>query len=316
MSGFAKTEFGPLKVIPGENGSRFPFSSTLFIDDDVKVVIDTGAGSKAMRELKEKQRIDMVINTHYHFDHMAYNYLFDESKILINDREAECYRDRSRIGFLLGMVEVYGEEWADAWLDRIANPDTEQTPYSPQNNHKWWLSSARVDEEYSWGDIIDFGRTKAHVIGTPGHSEGFCCMYFPDLGVAYVADFDLTAFGPWYGGTDGDIDLFIESCRNIAQLDAKYFITGHEIGILEKNDFKIGLDKYLHQIEKRDSLILSKLSEPLTLEDVADMGLIYGKKFHEDAWVAMWNHLMTKKNLLRLVRNGKVKLVDNKYQKQ
>jgi len=316
MTGFAKTEFGPLKVIPGENGSRFPFSSTLFIDDDVKVVIDTGAGSKAMLDLKERQRIDMVINTHYHFDHIAYNYLFDESKILINDREAECYRDRRKIGKLLGMVEVYGEKWVDGWLERISNPDSKQSPYVPQNNHKWWLSSARVDEVYSWGDILDFGRTKAHVIGAPGHSEGFCCMYFPDLGVAYVADFDLTAFGPWYGGTDGDIDLFIESCRNIAELDAKYFITGHEIGILGKDDFKIGVDNFLHRIEKRDSLILSRLSEPSTLEALADMGLIYGKKFHEDAWVAMWNYLMTKKNLLRLVKNGKVKLVDNRYQKQ
>jgi len=313
MANFDKTEFGRLKVIPGDNGSRFPFSNSLFIDDDRKAVIDTGAGSKKMGELKTGMSIDMVVNTHYHFDHIAYNFLFDDATILVNDREAVCYRDRKHIGHFLGMVEVYGEEWVSGWLDRIAHPDTEQSPYSPQNNHKWWLSTARVDAEYSWGDTLDFGKTKAHVIGAPGHSEGSCCLYFPHEGVAYVCDIDLTAFGPWYGGTDGDIDLFIESCRTIETLDARYFITGHEVGILNKEDFKKGLDIFLGIIEQRESLLLSKLNKPLSLDEMADLGLIYGKKFHSDAWVYMWNYLMTKKHVERLVKREKVAPADDKF---
>ena len=313
MTGFSKTDFGSLKVIPGENGSRFPFSSSLFINDDIKVLIDTGAGLKTLTDLKQKEKIDMVINTHYHWDHIAYNYLFEESKILINDREADCFRDRKTIGKLLGMVEVYGEKWVDGWLNRISNPDSRQSPYSPQNNHKWWLSTARVDEEYSWGDILDFGKTKMHVIGAPGHSKGFCCMYFPDYGAVYAADIDLTTFGPWYGGSDGDIDLFINSCREIENLDAEFFITGHERGILRRKDFKEGLKTFVNKFDERESVILSKLNEPQTIEELADMGIIYGKKFHVDEWVYMWNYLMTKKHLQRMVKNGKVRQVGRKF---
>jgi len=313
MTGFSKTDFGPLKVIPGENKSRFPFSSSLFIDDDIKALIDTGAGLKTLSELKQREKIDMVINTHYHWDHIAYNYLFEESKILINDREADCFRDRRNIGKFLGMVEVYGKKWVDGWLERISNPDSKQSPYSPQNDHRWWISTARVDEEYSWGDILDFGKTKMHVIGAPGHSKGFCCMYFPDYGIVYAADIDLTTFGPWYGGTDGDIDLFINSCREIGNLDAEFFITGHENGILRKEDFKEGLKTFVNKFDERESVILSKLNEPQTIEELADMGIIYGKKFHVDEWVYMWNYLMTKKHLQRLLKNGRVKKIGEEF---
>jgi len=307
------TAFGPVKIIPGKHKSRFPFSNSIFIDDDVKAIVDTGAGSEALEALKKSSHIDLVINSHYHFDHIAYNYLFDDAKILLNDIEAECYRDRHRIGILLGMTEVYGDAWVDDWLTRISNPATEQSPYSPQNNHKWWLSTARIDAEYKWGDIFDFGKTRMHVIGAPGHSEGFCCMYFPDLGIVYVADIDLTVFGPWYGGTDGNIDLFIDSCRKIEQLDAKYFVTGHEFGVVTRDDFRAGLAAFLDSINQRDSLLLAQLTRPMTLAALSDLGIIYGKKFHVDAWVYMWNYLMTKKHLERLITRGRVVQTDEGY---
>ena len=316
MGDMKQTQFGTINVIHGENGSRFPYSNTLFINDEETVVIDTGAGKRLLSELKQNKRIDLVINTHYHFDHIAYNYLFNDSKILINEKEAKCYRDRRHIGVCLGIEEVHGGDEVKSWLDRISQPDTQQSPYSPQNNHKWWLSSARLDGSYSWGHVFDFGKTKMHVIGTPGHSEGFCCMYFPNDGIVYVADIDLTSFGPWYGGTDSDINLFIDSCREIEKLDADVFITGHEAGILNKKDFQTGLAVFLERINERDVRILSALTEPSTLKDLAEHGLIYGRKFHADAWVYMWNYLMTKKHVERLVERGQVIQSDNTFVKK
>ncbi|TFG38035.1 MAG: MBL fold metallo-hydrolase, partial [Syntrophobacterales bacterium] len=71
---FSHTSFGPISIVPGENGSTFPFCTSIFIDDDTKVLIDPGAGLNPLGDLKGRERIDMVINTHYHFDHIAYNY--------------------------------------------------------------------------------------------------------------------------------------------------------------------------------------------------------------------------------------------------
>jgi hydroxyacylglutathione hydrolase len=298
------TRFGPIHVIPGEENSRFPHCTSVFIDDDVKVLIDPGAGHNTLSKLRRDVRIELVINTHYHFDHISFNHLFTDAKIMINEKESDCFRNRKIIGSLLGMEEVYGSAWVEGWLARIAGQDTEQSPYSPQNDHRWWISTSRVDGEYKWGDTMTFGKTSMHVIGAPGHSGGFSCMYFPEYGVIYVADLDLTPFGPWYGGSDGDIDLFIESCRTIADVDADFFITGHEMGIVSKAEFQAGLKRFLDIIEQRDKKIVSVLSKPASLEALVDHGLIYGKKFHGDAWVYMWEFIMIKKHVQRMVKQG------------
>jgi hydroxyacylglutathione hydrolase len=307
------TSFGPITIIPGENGSTFPFCTSIFIDDATRVLIDPGAGPGPLQKLKAENNIDIVVNTHYHFDHIAYNYLFDEAKVFINEREGGCFKDRQTIGSLLGLSEVYGDAWIDGWLERISNPDTKQSPYSPQNNHKWWLSSARIGGTYVWGETFDFGTVTMQMIGTPGHSHGFSCPYFPDYGLVYTGDMDLTDFGPWYGGSDGDIDAFIASARKITELDAEIFVTGHEKGIVKKDQFIKRLTTFLEKIEERDAKILARLTEPRTLDEISDMGLIYRKKFLVDDWIYMWNKIMSKKHLQRLVKNGTVLKKGERY---
>jgi hydroxyacylglutathione hydrolase len=297
--------FGRVRVIPGENNNRFPYSVSVFIDDDVKAIIDTGAGKKRLKALKKSCGIDAVYNTHYHYDHINGNHLFDEAEIYLNDKEAGCFRDRKILGAYLGMEEVYGRDWIEGWIERIKNPETPPSPHSPLNSHNWWLSTSRISGEYKWGDVISFGKTSMHVIAAPGHSGGFCCMHFPDQDVLYAADIDLGDFGPWYGGTDGDIDLFIDSCRRVKQIGAGHIITGHEKGILTAAQFKAGLVGYLGMIDERDSRIVKALkNKPATIRDIAAQGHIYGRKFHVDEFIFMWEMIMVKKHIERLVKNG------------
>ena len=307
------TRFGPIRVIPGEDRCRFPYCTSLFIDDEVKVLIDPGAGLKTLTTLKQETSIDLVINTHYHFDHIAYNYLFDQARLLVNEKEAPCFRERKNLGALLGMDEVYGPDWVDGWIARIADPATQQSPFSPQNRHEWWMSTAKVDGEYRWGDVMDFGKTRMEVIGTPGHSKGFSCMNFPDYGVMYVADIDLTSFGPWYGGSDSDIDLFMASCEKIKTIDCEHFITGHEKGVLSRKDFLAGLDRFIEILDKRDRKILSVLQRPLSLQEIVDQGLIYSRQYHVDAWIYMWEFIMIKKHIQRLIDRGRIIDLGNSF---
>ncbi|NPU83736.1 MAG: MBL fold metallo-hydrolase [Syntrophaceae bacterium] len=307
--------FGKIRVVRGTNGGRFPFCNSLLIDDGVKAVIDPGAGPKAMMEIKGAVNVDMVINTHFHFDHISGNHFFDQAEILVNDIESECYRNREDIPKRLGMSDYYGEGWIPGWLERISRPDSPQSPYSPQNRHEWWLSTARIDGTYRWGDVLDFGTTKMEVIGAPGHSAGFCCLYFPGEGVAYTGDIDLTSFGPWYFGADGDIARFIQSAERIAELDAEVFVTGHEVGIVRSKDFRKAVRKYTALIDARDERILEALAEPLPLRDLHAKGLIYGRKFLIDQWVCAWDHLAVDKHLSRLLSQGRILYSDGKYRK-
>ncbi len=308
-------QFGKIQVIRGQNKGRFPFCNSLLITDRVKAIIDPGAGLAIMTQIRDEAEIDLVINTHFHFDHIAYNYLFDQSKIYINDVESDCYRNRKRILQRLGMIDYYGDDWAEGWFGRISRPDSVQSPYSPQNRHEWWLSTARIDGTYRWGDIMDFGTTKMEVIGTPGHSAGFCCFHFPHEGVVYVSDMDLTSFGPWYFGADGDIEQFIVSAEKIANLDAEIFMTGHEAGAVPRDDFRTAIQKYIEIIDQRDQIILAAMDEPTSLENLHSMGLIYGRKFLVDEWVRAWDMGAVKKHLDRLAARGMIIFSNGRYLK-
>lgn len=306
-------EIGRIRIIQGERGGRFPFCNTLLIDDRVKVIVDPGAGLERLSEVRKSVPVDMVVNTHYHFDHIAYNYLFDESEIYINQFESDCFINTEEVARRNGVAQIYGEEWLKDWLERISRKDTPQSPYSPQNRHEWLLSTARLTGTYRWGQVFHLGGTRMEVVGTPGHCQGFSCLYFPGEGAVYTGDIDLTGFGPWYGAPDSDIDQFIESSRKIAGLDADYFITGHEAGVLSRKEFRAGLDAYLEKIAGRDRRIASALEIPLTLKEIAELGLIYGKQFLVDQWVRAWEELMVAKHLERMVNRGDLAFDGEKY---
>ena len=154
-------------VIPGENGRRFPYCTSVLIEDDVRVLVDPGAGLQTLVSLRNKAPVDLVINTHYHFDHIAYNYLFDRARILLNEQEARCFREKKYLASLLGMEEVYGPEWVEGWIARIADTETRQSPFSPQNRHEWWLSASRVDEEYRWAMVWISAKPKCRSSALP-----------------------------------------------------------------------------------------------------------------------------------------------------
>ena len=303
-------KWGKIEWIQGENQGRFPFCNTLLIRDSIKAVIDPGAGLELMTQVSDHENVDLVINTHFHFDHITYNYLFRHAKIYLNEVEGECFRDRRNILKRLGMADFYGDEWAQGWLDRISRPGSIQSPFSPQNRHEWWLSTERLDGTYGLGDVLDFGATKMEIIGSPGHSAGSCCLHFPEEGVLYTGDIDLTSFGPWYFGADGDLELFIHSAERIGHLDAETYITGHEAGIVPRRDFQARLKGYLEIIDRRDETILNALVQPRPLEDICSMGLIYGKKFLVDEWVRAWDALAVQKHLDRLIAGGMAQCAD------
>ncbi|MFZ5648310.1 MAG: MBL fold metallo-hydrolase [Bacillota bacterium] len=305
---------GKIKVVPGDKGGRFPFCNTLYIDDEIKVIVDPGAGPDILLEIKNRSGVDLVLNTHCHFDHIAYNYIFNDAKIYLNENEGICFQNREEIPRRIGMIEVYGEDYTREWLERISKKDSPQSPYSPQNRHEWWLSTARLDGTFRWGEVFDLGKTKMEIIGSPGHSAGFSCLYFPDWGVVYTGDIDLTGFGPFYGCTDSDIDLFIDSARKVARLDADIFITGHEVGVVTRREFLSLLEKYLEIIGEREQKILAALAVPLSLKEITGQGLIYGSpKFLVDQWVWVWEEMMVKHHLKRMLDRGVISFDEGKY---
>ena len=303
--------YGSIKIINGKFNSKFPYCRSILIDDEKeKAVIDPGAGREILINIKRKNKIKYVYNTHYHYDHIHYNYLFYRSKVLLNKIEAKCFIDRSNILKKVGIYEVYGQQAIDDWLFYIKQINAKKTPYSPSRNHAWYLSSCRLDGTYEYGKTIQLGNTEFEFIHTPGHSKGFCCVYFPSEDLIFTGDIDLTDFGPWYGGTDSSIDDFIDSSWKIADLELKYYATGHEMGTFSHNEFIDKLESYLKIIDKRDEKIIEKLKDlgQQSVNDLTKLGLIYGgPKYLIDPWIYAWEQVTIKKHLERLEKNKRIR---------
>ncbi len=70
-----------VKVIRPEAVAVFPYSNSLFINDDIRVMVDAGAGGKAYLPIKSNS-IDLLLITHNHFDHVNGLSLFSNAQIM------------------------------------------------------------------------------------------------------------------------------------------------------------------------------------------------------------------------------------------
>ncbi|HZG71376.1 MAG TPA: MBL fold metallo-hydrolase [Chondromyces sp.] len=278
---------GPLMILEGpNNSSKVPFSRSLFIDCQDKVLVDSGADPKALMEIDKEYGIQLIVNTHYHPDHTAHNYLFPKAKKWINPIEFESSLTIEGITRNNGVYQEWGEAGVKAWRKRV-----------PQ---EWVNSLGDISGTYEYEEEYSFGGVKVIFLHTPGHTNGLSCPYFPDLGVVYVGDYDMTSFGPWYNGTDGDIDSFIKSGKRLLELDAHTFITGHQKGIFTKQEFKQAMETFLSIIDKRDETIEKYVRQGLTFEELTSIGIFYPKKALGEKILETWERSGIRKHLQRL----------------
>lgn len=277
---------GPIMVLEGPNQSKVPYSRSLFINDSEKVLIDTGADPKILLEINQEFGVDLIINTHYHPDHTRYNHLFGDTTKWINPIEFETSRTIEGVAKANGVYQEWGPIGVEKWKKSL-----------PQ---EWVKNLGEITGTYEYEAEYSFGKTKVHFLHTPGHTSGFSCPYFPELGVVFVGDYDMTSFGPWYNGTDGNIDDFIASGKRLLSLDADTYITGHQKGVFTKKEFESAMEKYLEIIDRRDQTIERYVRQGLTFEELTNIGIFYPKKSLENTLLITWERSGIRKHLQRL----------------
>lgn len=287
--------FGRIVFIPGPATGRYPYCNSLYIDDEKKAVIDAGSDEGFLRNLSQREQIDMLINSHYHEDHIAFNFLFPEADLCVHESEAPCY---GSIRLVLDYYGLLGTEYEGAWRDVIVN----------KFNYKERVPSV----EFRDGDRLNFGRTTMQVIHTPGHSIGHCSFYFPEEDLLYLGDLDMTGFGPWYGDRVSDIDTTIASVRRLMTLPARTFVSAHETGIIE-GDISGLAEAYLAVIDEREKKILTYLERPRTLDEVVGQWLIYRRPREPKYLFEFAERALIRKHLERLERKGHVKRNGGQY---
>jgi glyoxylase-like metal-dependent hydrolase (beta-lactamase superfamily II) len=179
-------------------------SNSYLIIDKKTALVDTGAGLDNRIESlvrSEVDKVDLIINTHAHYDHCAGNLRFPEAKVYLHrDDAGEMLNGR-----FYGTYKFFGEEL-------------------PMKFHKL----------IQGGDRIYLGEMVLDVIHTPGHTYGSICLYDEDRKALFTGD---TLFEEGIGRVDlgGDINMMESSLNKISELRVETLFPGHGRIVSEKS---------------------------------------------------------------------------------
>ena len=176
-------------------------SNVYFLDFAKKIIIDTGRPRNkdlVLKELSKKidpAKIDMVIFTHFHYDHIGNVHLFSNATFYASQAEIAAWQ-KDPFGAILNMEVV---EAVEQFALRVL--PLEQL------------------------DLSLFGLS---FIATPGHTIGSICLYYEKEKILFSGD---TLFHNAHGRVDLPTSVPKEMMRSLLKLkkvDYTILCSGHE----------------------------------------------------------------------------------------
>ncbi|MHA1275665.1 MAG: MBL fold metallo-hydrolase [Candidatus Helarchaeota archaeon] len=279
--------------IGGKNRGRYPYANALLINDEIKLLIDTGIGRSLNKKLiRQFGQPDIILYSHAHEDHLydtdlftAIRYIHDKDRLMALSQE-ELFRQ-------YGMTTPKLHQILEGFLKSFH--------YHPLTEVK----------TFSDGQIFNLGTIQVTVLHCPGHSAGHCCFEISSEGLIFTADIDLTSFGPWYGALDSNIHEFIASIKKLLQKSPSILISSHK-GIIE-NNFQDLLKRFLKKIDERNETILTFLETPHSLEEIVPQALVYGKFYEPIEYYIAAERIMLEKHLALLLTQNRLEFSNGKY---
>lgn len=280
--------FGPITFIPGRKGGRYPYCHSLVVEQGAEIwVVDPAADKDFFRKLARTRRVTGVFLSHFHEDHQKYNYLFPEARFYGPVLETEAFTSIAAIFRFMGIT---GPQFQDYWRHTLTQdfhfrPLTNFTPYMP-------------------GQLFQLGEVILEIIPAPGHTPGHSCFHFPRQQLLFLADVDLTPFGPWYGDATSNLEAFEATLNDLKHFRTQTYVTAHGQGLYTEAEFQTGLATFHQKLDQREARLLEALSSPQSLTRLVAQHMIYGKP-KEPQFV--YDHIegqMLAKHLDRLLRQG------------
>ncbi|WP_223206267.1 MBL fold metallo-hydrolase [Streptomyces xanthii] len=283
----AEVPYGAVSVLVGDRRGAFPYGNSLLVRGrDATVVVDP-----SLSLVDHVPAADMVLVSHGHEDHVAGLGGYD-MPVHVHEKDLAAVRSRA------AMVASFGpaEEHRDA-LDR-------------QLRDEFRVADRPDAQGFAEGTVFDLGGRTVTVVHLPGHTAGHCGFLVEPDGFLFVADIDLTSFGPFYGDAGSSLVDFEASLRRCREIDARWYGTAHQKGVIEgAAEFRSRLDAFTGVVERRDATLLSLLDEPLGVGELATHRLVY-RPHVEGVNVPLVERRTLVRHLARLSGQGRVEEVE------
>jgi hydroxyacylglutathione hydrolase len=187
--------------LKGEDTSSHSY---LIRGDYKNVLIDSGVDKnfsklqKSLLTLGLKIRdIDIVINTHEHFDHIGANRYFQDYSLIAAHR------------FAATKITV-----EDRYVTMYKSGDLNEPSLRV---HLWLESKSR----------FDLGNYSLNIIHTPGHTSGSICIYEPVRKILFAGDTVFAGGTLSYIGESGSVGDYIDSISHLATRKINELYPGH-----------------------------------------------------------------------------------------
>lgn len=187
------------------------------------MLLDTGMGISSIRAEVEKltDLPVLVVNSHYHFDHVGGNHQFED--IAIHELGAgplQAGPPPHWFASYLAAVEEVLAQYAvfrdidQAWF-QVLGPEMQMRPLPAAFDRAAWRTVTTVPTRLLRdGDILDLGGRTLQVLHTPGHTRDSICLL--DAGSRILFTGDTIDTGPIYAQfEESSIDAFADSSRRL-----------------------------------------------------------------------------------------------------
>jgi glyoxylase-like metal-dependent hydrolase (beta-lactamase superfamily II) len=285
-------DFGRVRVLVGDRGGKYPSGNSIWVRGSEETALIDPSISLIPRRAELESAVDRVVNSHCHEDHIAGNHLFPEAPWHVHEADVMGFQSLDDMMAIYGYPEPIHSAFTKTVLETFH-----------------WVERADA-VPYRDGDVFELGQTRIRVLHLPGHTRGHCALWVEPEDVLYLADIDLSSFGPYYGDAWSDLADFERTLERVRELDARYYATFHHIGVLEgRAAFLERLDRFSAVIRDRERRLLDYLAEPRTLDEIAEHRFVFRPKDPVAFAVAVERRSMAQ-HVDRLLEAGRVSQVE------
>ncbi len=270
-------------LVQGKNQGHFPYSNSVLIltTSQEAVLIDTGCGIEILQKLTTQYNITTIINSHTHPDHSAGNWFFqDQVKSIIVPKEGF-----STSGNIIALSERFTEPgYLSEYWQSLVSGDYMNFKNCPPTT------------SYDKSTKFQFDDLSLRPIHTPGHTIDHYCLYEPNQKILFVFDYDLTAFGPWYGHRESNLSDVRNSLRKLSNLSIHMLVSSHR-GLLTDN-IEARFKRYFQKIDERGERIKQLIRNgDNSLRKLVERAPIYREYPYAEPLLRYWEEQMIRKHL-------------------